>query len=136
MSKIKRKVEMNLHKLIEWAWENNIKNQGFISNRDELVYFNDFGDFDTCGDFIVKDSFFEVEIEEPLTLETQLFGVVAMGRDVDEKWHSTEGVFKEISIKEILSVTTDELIQDITIHHYDKVTKEFVCIYKNGAMVE
>ena len=25
MAKIKRKVEMNLPQLIEWAWENNIK---------------------------------------------------------------------------------------------------------------
>ena len=88
------------------------------------------------GDFIVKDSFFEVEIEEPITLETQLFGVVAMGKDIYGKWHSTEGVFEENSIKEILSVTTDELIQNTTIHYYDKVKKEFVCVYKNGAMVE
>ena len=88
MAKIKRKVEMNLPQLIEWAWENNIKNQGFISNRDELVYFDEF------GDFIVKDSFFEVEIEESITLETQLFGVVAMGKDIYGKWHSTEGVFE------------------------------------------
>ncbi|KAA9389612.1 hypothetical protein H6K86_06830 [Staphylococcus epidermidis] len=130
MAKIKRKVEMNLPQLIEWAWENNIKNQGFISNRDELVYFDEF------GDFIVKDSFFEVEIEESITLETQLFGVVAMGKDIYGKWHSTEGVFEENSIKEILSVTTDELIQDTTIHYYAKVKKEFVCVYKNGVMVE
>ena len=59
-----------------------------------------------------------------------------MGKDIYGKWHSTEGVFEENSSKEILSVTTEELIQNTTIHYYDKVKKEIVFVYKNGAMVE
>ncbi len=74
MPTIKRKVEMNLPELIEWAWKNEFISSVFwTSNREEG--FNNKAFFDVDGNFYTSDNFnfndtFTVEVEEPITEDT------------------------------------------------------------------
>ena len=74
MVKIKRKVEKNLPQLIEWAWENEIKNERFIhsdSNPPEYVWVNENSEIEFDEDMILRKSdLFTVEAEEELTEDT------------------------------------------------------------------
>ncbi|MEB8071602.1 hypothetical protein NGH54_12830 [Staphylococcus xylosus] len=74
--KIKRKVEMNLPQLIEWAMKNEIKDKVFNSN-DRFSIDSVLVEFDYMGRFgsennISKHKKFTVEVEEEITLTTPL----------------------------------------------------------------
>lgn len=76
MPTIKRKVEMNLVGLLEWAWENEIKNKDFESSNTDCaciveVSFDDEGDFDSDY-YVSKDDYFTVEIKEEITEDTKI----------------------------------------------------------------
>lgn len=44
MVKLKRKIEMNLYELINWAWDNNIKDKRYESIKGlDTVYFDRYG---------------------------------------------------------------------------------------------
>lgn len=78
MPTIKRKVEMNLPQLIEWATSNNITNtfaelknqypirQGIRIHNDGRLCLIEM-------DYLSKNDTFTVEIEEPITKDTKLF---------------------------------------------------------------
>ena len=72
--KIKRKVQKNLPQLIEWAWENEIKNKRFIhsdSNPPEYVWVNENSEIEFDEDMILrKNNTFTVEVEEEITEDT------------------------------------------------------------------
>ncbi|HGH0783390.1 TPA: hypothetical protein ACJHHF_002294 [Staphylococcus pseudintermedius] len=68
--KIKKKVKMNLHELIQWAWENSIKHKEFTGSRNGIVEFDFRGWVRT--DLIEPDEFFEVEVEEEITEDTKI----------------------------------------------------------------
>ena len=60
MGKIKRKVEMTLPELIEWAWENEVSDKAFYSNLDGgSVYFDKIQNLS-----IAINETFTVEIEK------------------------------------------------------------------------
>lgn len=79
--KIKRKVEMNLPQLIEWAWENDdatgvrFQSDGFVTT----VYFGKNGDVsvEDCS----KDARFTVEVEEEITEDTVIPEILAIFSD-------------------------------------------------------
>lgn len=72
MVKIKRKVEMTLPKLIEWAWKNNLEGKTFYSNIDGGYVYFDIGQTLSIEHSIDKDETFTVEVEEEITKETEL----------------------------------------------------------------
>ncbi|HAR6070182.1 TPA: hypothetical protein I1657_001990 [Staphylococcus pseudintermedius] len=67
--KIKVKKEMNLHELIKWAWENDVKGKTFKSNRGKKVKFYSIGGFNVLEPIWGHDTF-KVEAEEEITEET------------------------------------------------------------------
>ncbi|GGI30919.1 hypothetical protein J8H63_00165 [Staphylococcus chromogenes] len=64
MVKIKTKKEMTLPELIEWAWENGIKNESFLASRGGRVYFDE-------DSWIGVDESTLVEPEDIFTVETE-----------------------------------------------------------------
>lgn len=69
--KIKKKVKMNLHELIQWAWENDVKGKTFKSNRGKKVKFYSIGGFNVLEPIWGHDTF-TVEAEEEITEETEI----------------------------------------------------------------
>ncbi|EGQ3092581.1 hypothetical protein IP355_001572 [Staphylococcus pseudintermedius] len=67
--KIKKKVKMNLHELIQWAWENDVKGKTFKSNRGKKVKFYSIGGFNVLEPIWGHDTF-TVEVEELITERT------------------------------------------------------------------
>ena len=76
MVKIKQKKQLNLPQLIEWAWENEIKNERFIhsdSNPPEYVWVNENSEIEFDEDMILRKSdLFTVEVEEEITEDTMV----------------------------------------------------------------
>ncbi|MFC3468145.1 hypothetical protein CD120_09190 [Staphylococcus saprophyticus] len=76
MVKIKQKKQLNLPQLIEWAWENEIKNERFIhsdSNPPEYVWVNENSEIEFDEDMILRKSdLFTVEAEEEITEDTMV----------------------------------------------------------------
>ena len=71
MPTIKRKVEMNLPQLIEYAWDNDIKNEIFIADKQLInIEFDDTGDVLIYGNGSIKTAKFSIEVEEELTEDT------------------------------------------------------------------
>ncbi len=71
MMKTKTKKEMNLHELIQWAWENDVKGKTFKSNRGKKVKFYSIGGFNVMEPIWGHD-IFNVEVEEEITEETEI----------------------------------------------------------------
>lgn len=69
MMKIKVKKEMNLHQLIQWARENNVKGETFTSNYGRKVKFYSDGSFNTMEPIYHWDTF-TVKAEEEITERT------------------------------------------------------------------
>lgn len=69
MMKIKVKKEMNLHQLIQWARENNVKGETFTSNYGRNVKFYSDVSFNTMEPIYHWDTF-TVEAEEEITERT------------------------------------------------------------------
>lgn len=82
--KIKRKVEMNLPQLIEYIWDNNIKNDFFRRlNRGpfEYVWVNEDSniEFDD-GILFRKNDIFEIKFEEEIDEDTIIPKMLVVGR--------------------------------------------------------
>lgn len=103
MVKIKRKVEMTLPELIEWAWKNGVKEKAFYSNIDGgSVYFCMLQTV-SVEHSIGKDETFNVEIEEEITEETKIpkFLVVFLNMSISN-YIERPAIGEDESIKEIL----------------------------------
>ena len=72
MVKIKRKVEMTLPELVEWAWKNGVKEKAFYSNIDRGSVYFDMVQTVSIEYSIVVDETFTVEVEEEVTEETKI----------------------------------------------------------------
>lgn len=81
MGKIKRKVEMTLPELIEWAWENEVSDKAFYSNLDGgSVYFDKIQNLSIEHEIAINETF-TVEIEEEITKETEIPKLVSINRN-------------------------------------------------------
>lgn len=81
MAKIKRKVEMTLPELIEWAWENEVSDKAFYSNLDGgSVYFDKIQNLSIEHEIAINETF-TVEIEEEITKETEIPKLVSINRN-------------------------------------------------------
>lgn len=76
---IKTKKTMSLPQLIEWAWENGIKNKGFESERTSRAYF-DYDGYLSCTRAMEPTDTFTVEVEEEITEDTVIPKIVSIGR--------------------------------------------------------
>ncbi|WP_053022084.1 hypothetical protein [Staphylococcus haemolyticus] len=85
MAKIKRKVEMTLPKLIEWAWENEVRNKAFYSNYSGGSVFFDEEQILFLEHETRKDETFTVEIEEEITEDTVIFRLLEVRNAIPSK---------------------------------------------------
>ena len=130
MPTIKRKVEMNLPQLIEWAWDNKIRSKTYRSLGGAEIEFSE-------GDVVRvyrtdSDDTFTVEVEEVVTEDTELYLVeryISSYEDFKLKYKSHQNR----SIKSILENRSPHLK---TTHFYTEVNNELVLIWKNGKLVE
>ena len=83
MVKIKRKVEMTLPELIEWAWKNDVKEKAFYSNIDGGSVYFDMVQTVSVEHSIGKDETFTVEVEEELTEGTKIPEMLEIFQDND-----------------------------------------------------
>lgn len=85
MAKIKRKVEMTLPELIEWAWENEVSDKAFYSNLDGgSVYFDKIQNLSIEHEIAINETF-TVEIEEEIDEDTVLPVLVKTLKNVVEE---------------------------------------------------
>ncbi|EGQ3598641.1 hypothetical protein I0581_001370 [Staphylococcus pseudintermedius] len=130
--KIKKKVKMNLHELIQWARENNVKGETFTSNYGRNVKFYSDVSFNTMEPIYHWDTF-TVEVEELITERT----VIPLFLEVYE--YEGELVFlpqKEKSIKDLLEES--DLEESITTKTLYIINDDgtLTLVWKDGEMVE
>ncbi|PTL14765.1 hypothetical protein [Staphylococcus haemolyticus] len=128
MPKIKRKVEMKLPKLIEWAWENEVSNKAFYSNyTGGSVFFND-KQILYLEHEIRKDETFTVEIEEEITEDT-VFPVLIK---------TLKNAFNEITVipHENASINLSKSNNETISYHILNDDGTMTLLWKDGAMVD
>src|SRR5699024_1830301 len=105
---IKRKVEMNLPELIEWGFENNIREKSFIAyecvgDQRHEVHFNALG-IPKFSAFIKKSNTFTVEVEERIDEDTEIIALVELssrgllGKTTLYRYHSINDVIDNQSV--------------------------------------
>ncbi|WP_210138621.1 hypothetical protein [Staphylococcus sp. GDB9P120P] len=126
MVKIKQKKTMNLPQLIEWAWDNGIKNERFIhsdSNPPEYVWINENSNVELDEDMCIsKTDTFTVEVEETVTEDTKFKYLVEI---------STKGssiMWEHSYINQRIGGQSKEF------HAY--IDGEFKLIWRDGKLVE
>lgn len=136
MPKIKRKVEMTLPKLIEWAWENEIRKKAFYSNYTGGSVFFDEEQILFLEHETRKDETFTVEIEEEITEETAIPRLLEVRNLIPLKntgWHYFKSLKSYLHVNHSIS----EVENRHSIAFYmlnDDMT--MTILWKDGAMVE
>ncbi|TJX90626.1 hypothetical protein [Staphylococcus haemolyticus] len=125
MTKIKRKVEMTLPELIEWAWENEVSDKAFYSNLDGgSVYFDKIQNLSIEHEIAINETF-TVEIEEEITKETEIPKLVSINRnnlnEVNINFNCSIGQFLDRSDYNYYILNDDDTM---------------TLIWKDGAMVD
>ncbi|MBM6005591.1 hypothetical protein A9J32_07880 [Staphylococcus epidermidis] len=135
MVKIKRKVEMTLPELIEWAWKNDVNSRRFKSSKNTVVTFSDYGGFVTSIKYVFKDETFTVEIEEEITEDTQIYRLL----ELKDSFIFKDGGWKDLDIiksnmygnRSISEVKNDESKKFYMLNDDDTMT----LIWKDGELV-
>ncbi|MCI2885858.1 hypothetical protein FH114_02265 [Staphylococcus hominis] len=122
MAKIKKKVEMTLPELIEWAWKNGVKEKAFYSNLDGGSVYFDMVQTVSVEHAIAKDETFTVEVEEEITEETLLPKILVLYK----------GENPEILHNETIEVTDYE--KEDVIYIIDE-QENLTLIWKDGELV-
>ncbi|WP_394877030.1 hypothetical protein [Mammaliicoccus lentus] len=126
---IKRKVEMSLPQLIEWAWENEIKKRSFKSNDGKVIAnFEDMGHFIT-DNFVTSDVTFTVEVEETVTENTVFDKLISRYVFLSSKPSYAHAI--NVSIKEVI-----EDRKKATHIYFENEDNELQLIWRNGKLVE
>lgn len=125
--KIKTKKEMNLPQLIEYAWDNDIKNEIFIADKQLInIEFDDTGDVLIYGNGSIKTVKFSIEVEEEITLTTPLPSMLHIWKT---EVLGTE--MKEVKNKSIASQYTI-----CSTEFWLKEDNEMTLIWRDGKLVE
>lgn len=122
MGKIKRKVEMTLPELIEWAWENEVSDKAFYSNLDGgSVYFDKIQNLSIEYEIAINETF-TVEVEEEVDIYTVLESFYEYTNDNQFKHYKNTP----------LQIIKDYEDKEFWLKDGDTMT----LIWKDGAMVE
>ncbi len=128
MTKIKRKVEMTLPELIEWAWENEVSDKAFYSNLDGgSVYFDKIQNLSIEHEIAINETF-TVEIEEEIDEDTVFPVLVKTLKNVVEETKVV--TYYNASIE--FSKSKNETIS----YHILNDDGTMTLIWKDGAMVD
>ncbi|MDW4081666.1 hypothetical protein QI262_03805 [Staphylococcus saprophyticus] len=135
MVKIKQKKQLNLPQLIEWAWDNDIRDT-MIKLKSEYpakqgIVIDNGGRLHLVGmDYLSKSNTFTVEVEEEITLDTVFETLIEIYKNAENLMFST--VHRNVSIN---NVKTNEYL--ITSGFYilnDDLT--MTLIWRDGKLVE
>lgn len=122
MPKIKRKVEITLPKLIEWAWENEVSDKAFYSNLDGgSVYFDKIQNLSIEHEIAINETF-TVEVEEEIDIYTVLESLYEYTNDNQFKHYKNTP----------LQIIKDYEDKEFWLKDGDTMT----LIWKDGAMVD
>ena len=128
MAKIKRKVEMTLPELIEWAWENEVSDKAFYSNLDgDSVYFDKIQNLSIEHEIAINETF-TVEIEKEIDEDTVFPVLVKTLKNVVEETKVV--TYYNASIE--FSKSKNETIS----YHILNDDGTMTLIWKDGAMVD
>lgn len=134
MVKIKTKKQLNFPQLIEWAMENNIKDTVFLTKAYSVgfdihgfIYFN-------SSTTIPLDTMFTVEVEEEITEDTKLDFLLDHFINPYGQ-HYVGNIYHNRSINDVLEENDEMEIATNSIHLFDKETKEFKLIWRNGKLI-
>ena len=128
MVKIKQKKQLNLPQLIEWAWDNNVKNETFIADKQLTnIEFDDTGDVLIYGNDNKKTVKFSIEVEEEITEETHLDYLYALTNDDEKEIHRC----MNFTIRNASMVIGRN---DLTF--FTLIDNDLVKIYENGKLVD
>ncbi|EHT7970081.1 hypothetical protein DNI27_13135 [Staphylococcus pseudintermedius] len=135
--KIKVKKEMNLHQLIQWARENNVKGETFTSNYGRQVKFYSDVSFNTMAPIYHWDTF-TVEAEEEIT-ERTVIPLLLEVYEYDESLHMH--LNKNLSIKAVLDESLldkslNDLLFDPRAFHILNDDMTMTLVWKDGELVE
>lgn len=135
MVKIKRKVEMTLPELVEWAWKNDVKEKAFYSNVDGGSVYFDMVQTVSVEHSIDKDETFTVEIEEEITEDTKLPKFLEIFAYKNLGYGDENSLIEENkSIKEILEENEERLLITKAIHLVNN-DGTHTLIWKDGELV-
>lgn len=128
MPKIKRKVEMKLPKLIEWAWENEVSNKAFYSNYSGGSAFFDEEQILFLEHETRKDETFTVEIEEEITEDT-VFPILVK---------TLKNLFNETAVIafENASINSSKSPNETIYYHILNDDGTMTLLWKDGAMID
>ncbi|WP_159463310.1 hypothetical protein [Staphylococcus pasteuri] len=138
MVKIKRKVEMTLHEVIKWAWDNDITDKVYRCNhlQGQTIRFDQYGLVDFSDKYkYTKTDKFTVEVEEEITKDKALNHlVIAYTNPVHGDGSKS---YKNESIKNILKLERNRnpLNRSLSITYFDENGLPHL-IWRKGAMFE
>ncbi|HEC2192597.1 TPA: hypothetical protein R1935_001229 [Staphylococcus delphini] len=130
--KIKVKKEMNLHQLIQWARENNVKGETFTSNYGRMVKFYSDVSFNTMEPIYHWDTF-TVEVEEEIKEETVIPFIVELY--VNNHGVKETSMHLDNTISNILSINKI-LMRKNSILYMLNDDATMTLLWKEGEMVE
>lgn len=130
MAKIKVKKYMDLAELIQWGWDNKIKNREFYSENGKKAIFNSNGNFKPKVYFKPEDTF-TVEVEEEITEETVITNLVEVYEYNEIMESAAHG---ECSITNALGEEVDNVSRLAFYMLNDDMT--MTLLWRNGGMVE
>lgn len=112
--KIKQEKKFTLPQLIEWGFDNDIREKSFIANKcvvdqGQEVHFNAVG-IPKFSAFVEKSNTFTVEVEEEIMEDTEFKELICL--DVDDRYNSYDNVcvldFKKDRVRAIY-IPNDDL---------------------------
>ncbi|MGW7888634.1 hypothetical protein [Staphylococcus xylosus] len=139
--KIKTKKQLNLPQLIEWGFENDVKNECFLTHDSEgntsEVHFDITG-LPKFSSMVDKSDTFTIEVEETLTIDTVFPSLAVVRKQHFASGNSTVHVTK-INNKSIRSLIGKQPInstfeyKEVYLMDDDKLGQ---CIWRDGKLVE
>ncbi len=131
--KIKTKKQMTLPQLIEWAWDNDVKDTYFVGNGVGEVEITPMGFFKTHI-IVAHNETFTVEVEEEVTEETVISKLVETY--LDSKGEPSCYSYRNKSINYVLNINECYKNQPTKAFYILNDDLTMTLIWKDGEMVE
>ena len=129
--KIKRNKQLNLPQLMEWAWENDVRNKNLLADNNVTpLRISIGGEFIFDNDYIYsKNHTFTVTTEEEITEDTKLDLIERFIGGMDYACYTSH----TMSIKECLKRSPSDCT---TTHFYiENDDRELVLIWRDGKLI-
>ncbi|WP_419791235.1 hypothetical protein RCF73_03000 [Staphylococcus chromogenes] len=134
MAKIKVKKEMTLPEIIQWGWDNRIKNEDFIANLGGRIHFDKDSYIDIQEDtLIAPEETFEVEVKEEITEDTKITRLTEM---YEYEGNPNTHLYKNITIKELLNFSQSDPLYVPKAFYMLNDDMTMTLIWRNGGMVK